>query len=166
MCDLSDLLITNVLIYQPNYTDDIFIIPKIAIMSSVFCSYKAQTGRITIDVIQTVKKNVSAIKSNLSRNIILSVLTQNGGYARIIRTFDFYSIVSAIHFPFNRLFNLHHSVTNADMRLDVLGGIGVLLQLFAERRHKDAQRGNVVIPTASPNALRNKCMSQNLSDIS
>ena len=35
------------------------------------------------------------------------------------------------------------------MRLDILGRIGVLLQLFAERRHKDAQRGNVVIPTTT-----------------
>ena len=63
-----------------------------------------------------------------------------------------------MHFLLNRLFNLHHSVTNADMRLDILGRIGVLLQLFAERRHKDAQRGNVVIPTASLNALRYKGM--------
>ena len=39
---------------------------------------------------QAVKKNVSAAKSNLSRNIMLSVLTRNGGYAHFfIRTFDF-----------------------------------------------------------------------------
>ena len=52
------------------------------------------------------------------------------------------------------------------MRLDILRRIGVLLQFFTERRHKDAQRGNVVIPAAAPNALCNKGMRQNLADIS
>ena len=56
------------------------------------------------------------------------------------------------------LFNLHHSVTNADMRLDILRRIVVLLQLFAERRHKYAKRSNIVIPTAAPNTLGNKGM--------
>ena len=51
------------------------------------------------------------------------------------------------------------------MRLNILRRIRVLFQLFAERRHKDAQRGNVVIPTASPNALRNEGVRQDLADI-
>lgn len=56
------------------------------------------------------------------------------------------------------LFNLHHSVTNTDMRLDVLGRIGVLFQLFAECCHKNTQGSNIVIPTAAPNVLGNKGM--------
>ena len=40
--------------------------------------------------------------------------------------------------------------------LDILGRICVLLQLFAERCHKNTQGSNIVIPTAAPNVLGNK----------
>lgn len=79
----------------------------------------------------------------------LAVRNPNGGYACFLV----------------RLFNLHHSVADADMRLDILRRIGILFQLFAKRRHKDAQRGNIVIPTTAPNTLRNESVRQNLSDI-
>ena len=41
------------------------------------------------------------------------------------------------------------------MSLDILGRIGVLFQLFAERRHENTQGSNVVITTAAPNVLGN-----------
>lgn len=68
------------------------------------------------------------------------------------------TVILLFYFLFTRLFNLHHSVTNADMRLDILGRICVLFKLFAERRHKNTQGSNIIIPTAAPNVLGNKGM--------
>ena len=67
-----------------------------------------------------------------------------------------------------RLFSFHyqHPVSDADMRLDILRRIRIRFNLLAKRRHKDAQRSDVVFPTAAPDALRDKGVCQHLADVS
>ena len=58
------------------------------------------------------------------------------------------------------LFHLHHSVTHTNVSLDILRGIRRWLQFFPQCCHKDAEGSNIIIPTPSPNILRNKGMRQ------
>ncbi len=54
------------------------------------------------------------------------------------------------------LFYTQHPVSDADMRLNILRGVRLLFQFFAQRSHKHAQRGNIVIPASIPDLLGNK----------
>ena len=58
-----------------------------------------------------------------------------------------------------------HTVTDADMRLNVLRTVLLRLQLFAKCRHKHPQGSNIVFPAAAPNLLRDIGVRQHLSDI-
>ena len=58
-----------------------------------------------------------------------------------------------------------HTVTDADMRLNVLRTVLLRLQLFAQGRHKHPQRSNIFFPAAAPNLLRDIGVRQHLSDI-
>ena len=58
-----------------------------------------------------------------------------------------------------------HTVTDADMRLNVLRTVLLRLQLFAQGRHKHPQRSNIVFPAAAPNLLCDIGVRQHLSDI-
>ena len=58
-----------------------------------------------------------------------------------------------------------HTVTDANMRLNVLRTVPLRLQLFAQGRHKHPQRSNIVFPAAAPNLLRDIGVRQHLSDI-
>ena len=58
-----------------------------------------------------------------------------------------------------------HTVTDADMRLNVLRTVPLRLQLFAQGRHKHPQRSNIVFPTAAPNLLCDVGVGQNLAHI-
>ena len=69
-----------------------------------------------------------------------------------------YVLLYCFHIHSYISFHFHHSVSDADMRLDVLRRICVLLQLFTKRSHKHSQGSNIVIPTAAPNVLGNKGM--------
>ena len=51
------------------------------------------------------------------------------------------------------------------MGLDILGGIGLALQLFTQSCHKYPQGGDIIIPAASPYLLRDISMGQDLSHV-
>ena len=51
------------------------------------------------------------------------------------------------------------------MRLDILRRLGFRLEFLAERRHKHAQRRDVVVPAAAPYLLRYVRMRQDFSDV-
>ena len=77
----------------------------------------------------------------------------------------FYCISVQILVP--SLFSVYpqHTVTDADMRLNVLRTVLLRLQLFAQSRHKHPQRSNIFFPAAAPNLLRDIGVRQHLSDI-
>ena len=58
-----------------------------------------------------------------------------------------------------------HTVTDADMRLNVLRTVLLRLQLFAQCRHKHSQGSYIVFPAAAPNLLCDIGVRQHLSDI-
>lgn len=58
-----------------------------------------------------------------------------------------------------------HTVTDADMRLNVLRTVLLRLQLFAQCRHKHSQGSYIVFPAAAPDLLRDIGVCQHLSDI-
>ena len=63
------------------------------------------------------------------------------------------------------LFHFHHSVSNSNVSLNILRGIGFFFQLFSQCCHKDTQGSNIILPTASPYTLRYKGMSKHLADV-
>ena len=77
----------------------------------------------------------------------------------------FYCI--SVQFLVFSLFSVYpqHTVTDADMRLNVLRTVLLRLQLFAQCRHKYSQGSNIVFPAAAPNLLRDIGVRQHLSDI-
>ena len=54
----------------------------------------------------------------------------------------------------------HHTVPNPDVRLNILGRIGLFFQLFSQSCHEDTQRGHIIFPAASPYLLGNIRMSE------
>ena len=73
----------------------------------------------------------------------------------------FYCI--SVQFLVSPLFSVYpqHTVTDADMRLNVLWTVLLRLQLFAQCRHKYSQGSNIFFPAAAPNLLRDIGMCQN-----
>ena len=64
------------------------------------------------------------------------------------------------------VFRSEHPVSDANVRLDVLGKIRGGFQLFAQCGHEDAQGGHVAVPTVPQDVLGDKRMRQYLPHIS
>ena len=62
--------------------------------------------------------------------------------------------------------NPDHTVSHANVCLDVLGRIRGGFQLLAQGDHEDPQGGHVAVPALPPDVLGNKRMRQNLPHIS
>ena len=62
-------------------------------------------------------------------------------------------------------FHAHHTITNADMSLNILGRIRCRLQFLTKGRHKHTERCYVVIPTAAPDLLGDEGMCQYFTDV-
>ena len=59
-----------------------------------------------------------------------------------------------------KLFYFHHPVADPDVRLNELRRIRIGFQLFAQRHHKDPERGYIIVPAPAPDMLRDKGMRQ------
>ena len=73
---------------------------------------------------------------------------------------------SRLKWPFvSALLNFHHSIPYTDMCLDILRGIWSRFKFSSQRRHKDTERSDIIIPTLSPNILSYIGMGQHFTKI-
>ena len=64
-----------------------------------------------------------------------------------------------------KLFYFQHPVADPDVRLNELRRIRIGFQLFAQRHHKDPERGYIIVPAPAPDMLRDKGMRQDFPGI-
>ena len=63
------------------------------------------------------------------------------------------------------LLHFQHSVPHADVGLNVLRRMWLLLNFLAQRGHKHPQGGDIVVPAAAPDILSDKGVGQHLADV-